>query len=250
MIGEGRYIPPEARNIKQFKPEELTTEKDLTEFWLSFRRNNPFVLQTPERERRYATMQAKAELRNMREQNKPTRFFGIKDDGRLVAASKLEIRTKDDEKRGYLSMLAVDKDYRGKGLAKQLTDVRSDIARREGCTHIDTDVFTENPIALVTKLNDGYALTDLEFYGDNKEAGSFVLSKKIDNEPEYDKREGPLGELQEVELSDLSAIKNLLDQGWVGIDAKNLGDSKDKDPKQWKLIMEQTAKKRGLAKNG
>lgn len=242
MIGEGRYIPPEARDIKQFEPEELTTEEDLTEFWLAFRRNNPFVLQTPERERRHATMQAKAELHSMQEQNKPTRFFGIKDGGRLVASGKLEIRTRDDKKHGYLSMLTVDDDHRGKGLAKQLTDVRSDIARREGCTHIDTDVFTENPIALVTKLNDGYRLMDLEFYGDDKKAGRFILSTKIDGEPEYDKKEGPIGELQEVEMSDLSAIKDLLVQGWVGIDAKNLGDSKDKDPKQWKLIMEQTTK--------
>lgn len=242
MIGEGRYIPPEARDVKQFKPEELTTEEDLTEFWLSFRRNNPFVLQTPERERRYAAMQAKAELRNLQEQNKPTRFFGIKDSGKLVAASKLEIRAKNDEKHGYLSMLTVDEDYRGQGLAKQLTDVRTDTARREGCTHIDTDVFTENPIALVTKLNDGYTIIDLEFYGDDKKAGRFVLSKKIDGESEYDKKEGSIGELQEVEMSDLSAIKNLLEQGWVGIDAKNLGDSKDKDTKQWKLIMEQAKK--------
>ncbi|MFA5776631.1 MAG: GNAT family N-acetyltransferase [Patescibacteria group bacterium] len=242
MIGEGRYVPPEARDIKQFKPEELTTEDDFTEFWLAFRRNNPFVLQTPERERRTAAMQAKAELRNMQEQNKPTHIFGVKDNGQLIAAGKIEIRTKDDEKHGYLSMLTVDENYRGKGLAKQLTDVRMEIARDEGCTHIDTDVFTENPIALVTKLNDGYTLADLEFYGDDKKAGRFVLSKKIDGKPEYDKREGPLGGLQELELSDLSAIKNLLEQGWVGIDAKNLGDSKDKDPKQWKLIMEQTTK--------
>lgn len=241
MMREGRYISPEALKQQLTPPAELTSEQDLTQFWLTFRRNNGLTDKDEAREQRTAALQAKQTLRNL-DQNKPTHFFGIKAGEKMVATGKLEIRTKKDGKHGYLAFLTVDEDRRGKGLAKQLTDARTDLARREGCTHIDTDVFTENPIALITKLNDGYTLTDLEFYGDNKEAGRFVLSKKIDDESEYDKKDGPLGELQEVELSDLSAIKNLLDRGWVGIDAKNLGDSKDKDPKQWKLIMEQTTK--------
>ena len=241
MIGEGRYVPPEALKEQLTPPTELKSEQDFTQFWLTFRRNNGLTDKDEAREQRFATLQAKQTMRDL-EQDKPTHFFGVKAGDKMVATGKLEIRTKKDGKHGYLAFLAVDEEQRGKGLAKQLTDTRTDLARREGCSHIDTDVFTENPIALVTKLNDGYALTDLEFYGDDKKAGRFVLSKKINGEPEYDKKVELLGELQEVEFSDLSTIKNLLEQGWVGIDAKNLGDSKDKDPKRWTLIMEQTTK--------
>ncbi len=236
MIGEGRYVPPEAQR-EQFKPQELTSEQDLTQFWLTFRRNNGLTDEDEAREKRMANFQAKQTLREL-ERNGSTHFFGVKSGEEMVATGKLEVRIKKDGKHGYLAFLAVDESERGKGLAKQLTDARTDLARREGCTYIDTDVFTENPIALVTKLNDGYGVTDVEFYGDNKESGKFILSKKIDSEAEYDKKEGPLRELQEFELSDLSAIKNVLEQGWVGIDAKNIGDEKDKDPKQWKLILE------------
>lgn len=239
MLGEGRRPPIDVLPEQLTQPLELKSEQELTKFWSTFRRNNGLENNDSVREHRLIALQTVQTLRDL-EQNKPIHFFGIKAGEKIVATAKLEIRTKKDGKHGYLTSLTVDENRRGKGLAKQLTNARTGLARREGCTYIDTDVFTENPIALVTKLNDGYTLTDLEFYGDNKEAGKFVLSKKIDGEPEYDKKDGPLGELQEVELTNLSVINNLLGQGWVGIDAKNLGDPRDKNPKQWKLIMEQT----------
>lgn len=241
MFGEGRYIPPEAQEKQLTPPVELTSESDIIQFWLTFRRNNGLADKDGTREQRLATLQAKKTMQDL-ENNPSLHLFGIKEGESMVATGKLEVRTKPDGKHGYLAFLAVDESQRGKGLAKKLTDVRTDMARQEGCTHIDTDVFTQNSIALVTKLNDGYALTDVEFYGDEQEAGKFLLSKKIEEEPEYDKKDGPLGALQEVSLSDLSTIKNLVEKGWVGIDAKNVGDAQEKDPKQWILIMEQTKK--------
>lgn len=241
MISEGRYVPPEARKEQFTRPTELTSEEDLTQFWLTFRRNNGLTMEDLAYEKQLAALQAKNTIRGLTDN--PAHFFGVKDGNKMVATGKLEIRKIDDEKHGYLAFLTVDESHRGAGLAKQLTDARTETARREGCTHIDTDVFTENPIALVTKFNDGYTLTNLDFYGDSKEAGSFVLSKRINGEQEHDIRTGPLGELQEVPVSDLSTIKSMLENGWVGIDVKNIGDAKDRDPKQWTLIMEQTTKK-------
>lgn len=250
MPGEfGGYRPPEATKEQLSPPTELTSEQDIKEFWLAFRRNNGLIVGDPAHEDKTATLQAKQTLREQRE-GKPAHFFGIKNNEKIVATGKLEIRTKGNGKHGYLSFLAVDENQRGKGLAKQLTDIRTDLARREDCEYVDTDVFTGNPIALVTKFNDGYTLTGLEFFSDDKQAGKFILSKKINGKPEYDKKDGALGELMEIQLSDLSTIKTLLDQGWVGIDTKNLGDEKDKDPKQWKLIMEKRTKETETIKIG
>jgi len=178
----------------------------------------------------------------MRElKDKPAHFFGIRDGENMVASGKLDITSFKDQKHAHLSLVSVDEAYRGKGLvSKQLGYKMLEEANKSGCTHIDTEVFTTNPISLVAQFKENFFLVDLEFYGDDKQAGKFILSKKIDGEPEYDKKKGPLGELREVHLSDLPTIKALLGQGWVGIDIKNLGNAKDKNPEQWVLIMEKT----------
>jgi ribosomal protein S18 acetylase RimI-like enzyme len=235
-----RYAPPEAKEKFQPKPVELQTKEELTQFWLNFKKNNPFSPTSPKTETRMAQKQADAMISQIEKEgeNRTTFYYGVKDESSLIGTGKLEIKQYQDGKHAYLSMLTVDDKYRGKGVAKELTDVRTEKAKQEGCTHIDTDVFSENAVALVTKLNDGYILNDIKFYDEKKSAGSLKLSKPIDDRAEYDKKTGELGDLQEIPLSDLIAIENLLKQGWAGIDAKNLDDEKNKDPKKWLLIME------------
>ncbi len=239
---EGRYTPPEAVEMSLSLPTELVSEQDLAQFWLTFRRNNDIAVSDTAREERSASIQAKQTKREL-EKNKSIHFFGIKAGEKMVATGKLETY-EDDEgiKRAYLSLLTVDPEYRGKNVAKDITDARVETAQKLGCEYVHAHVFTGNPIALTTKLKEGYFVKELEIDKESPDSGGFIVSKRINGEIEHDKKDGPLGELKEVELSDLSTIKSLLDDGWIGIDAKNLGDSKDKDPKQWKLIMEQAKK--------
>jgi len=230
-------VPPEAR--QQFIPKELSSAEDIAQLLLTFRRNNGISGQDTDRAKRQVMQQAQREIEG---DDRTAHFFGIKDGENMVATGKLNVRPPvGDKKVGYLSFLAVDEQYRGKGFAKQLTDIRTERARQEGCTHIQTDIFTENPIALVTKLNDGYTLTNLEFYGDEKKAGKFVLLKKIHGEREHDKKDGIPADLQEVGLSDLTEIYKLLKDGeWVGIDVKNTASADDTNPENWRLILEKS----------
>ena len=229
-----QYRSPET--YESIPVSELHSVDDLTQFLLTFRRNNGIADVNEDRGKRMAAFEARKEVDG---NDTTAHFFGIKSEDVLIATGKLNVRPQiGDKKVGYLSFLSVDENFRGKGLAKQLTDARVDRARTEGCTYVATDVFTENPIALVTKFIDGYVLHDLEFYGEDGKAGKFILYKKIDGKEEYDKKNGPIGNVQEMELSDLVGIKTLIDQGWVGIDIKNIASSKDNTPKNWKLIME------------
>lgn len=222
-------------------PAELNTENELADFWTTFRRNNGIAGNDDKMEKRMVAMQAKQTLAQIESQAELGHFFGAKSGDKMVATGKLTIRVDSQgEKHGYLSFLTVDKEFRGQGVAKQMTDVRSGFAKDRGCRHLDTDVFAENPVALVTKFNDGYLLTAIDISDDSKK---FSLSKRIDGaEAKYDKKNGPLGELKEVGLAELEEIKDLLDQGYVGIDMKNIGSEenseKNVDPKKWVLILE------------
>lgn len=237
---EGKMISGEFKG-ESGPPVELTSEEDFIKFWLAFDRNNGLTLRDADQERRIATAHAQLSMRELKYQKAPIHFFGIKNKEDIIASGKLDIITVKDQKHAHLSLVSVDEKYRGKGVGKDLGYRMVEQAIKYGCTHIDTEVFTTNPISLVAQFKEGFVLVDLKFYGDDQQAGAFILSRKIEGEAEYDKKK-EIGELEEVLLTDLFAIKTLLGQGWVGINIKNLGEAKDKDPGQWKLIMEKTTK--------
>lgn len=237
-MGEGRYVPPEARE-KQFNPPtELTTEDELVDFWRTFYRNNDVNLPVNSREAILGST-ARKSLREQSEEKNPKHYFGITENEKVIATGMAKVLFFEGVKYGYLGLQTVDKEYRGKGLAKKITDVSTEFAKKEGCTDLMASVICDNPIGLVTKFNDGFCLKRVELYDENDEdhASLFSLTKKIDNTTNYDRKE-EVGELEEVLLSDLKIIEDRIKDGWVGIDIKNLGDVKDEDPNQWKLIME------------
>ena len=146
---------------------------------------------------------------------------------------------------GRVSKRVINKDLE-RDLEDQLSFIISSLTDRR-----EIAVFLDNPIALVQKLKDGYVLGDQSFYPDEVVAqspslaerkGYFTLTKKLNGDSDYDRPSGPLGDLEEIDLTDHHAIKSRLDQGWVGIDIKNLGDAKDSSPNNWRLILEKTAK--------
>lgn len=230
MLTENGYRPPEAE--PKSIPAELTTIEELTDFWLTVWRNNGVPNKDPARERQVAAVQAKQTMAEMVGGN-PAYFYGIKDGQSLKAVGKLEIRSVGPEKHGYQSSLAVMEKYRGQGLAQAITETQVAKAREHECTHLDADVFSRNAVGLVTKFNDGFALTGLTLYDET--AGKFELSKRISGQ-EPEKPAAP--EWIEAPLSDLKQIENYLHDGWIGVDLKNLGDVKDDDPDKWTVIFE------------
>lgn len=236
MFLEQTHIPYQEQE-PQLVISELTTLEELTQFWLSFRRNNGLSAPKPKTEQLLASAEARATLRDLAE-DKPIHLYGAVDGDRIIGTGKLEVWTDEDEiKRGYLSHLTVDEEYRGKHVAKQITDRRIDAARELGCKFVDTKVFTENPIALVTKLNDGFFIRDIEFGENTAEWGAFVLSKPITEESPYD-TDTSRSELRDVALTELETLEQMFETDWIGIDMKNLGDAKDNNPANWHMILE------------
>lgn len=234
-----RSRPSEIAEAELPKPKELATEDELAEFFLTFQRNNSLASGDEKRDRRSALYMARQALREMEADKREYHFFGIEKDTKTVATARLETyNDESDVRRGYLSMLTVDREYRGRGVAQSLRNACADFAQREKCQYINAHVFTGNPIGLVTELNDGFAVVGLEFQDETESAGGFVISKDIVHEPRYDRKQGPVGPLQEVNLTDLSTIKQLLDSGWVGIDIKNGEDAKNNNPENWQFILE------------
>ena len=236
-------MSPDAREMRPPQPVEFSTEEDWTDFWVAFWRNNGMGDSgASESKRRTAAYTAKQTMRDQRARALPSYGFGMREDGQMIATSRLEVREDDDgERYGYLFHLSVDEAHRGQGLARRLTEVREERARQDGCTRLVTDVFSGNPVALVSKLHEGYAVTDMkpqEMLHGEPPAGVFVVSKRLDNASATEDEQPQAGERRDVSLTDLGQVQELLDEGWHGVDAKNFGGPQDTDPVSWILVME------------
>ncbi len=220
---------------EEFVPTELTSEADLTQFWMTHNRNNNLSLSHPDRERRASMLKAQETLEEQRV-NPTLHAFGVKDGETIIATGMFEVwEDPDNIKRGFLSHDTVDMAYRGKGIAKRLTDVRMQLAKEYDCPYVDCIVSAQNPIGLVTKFNDHFVLRDITFYLNTGDAEGFSLTKKLETGTEPYKE--PEGELEEIPLTDLKTIEARLEEGWTGIDLKNQHDATDNDPHHWTLIM-------------
>lgn len=241
-----KTAPPGAEKFKSIEtevalpdPVELKTENDFVDFWSTFWRNNGLDSGSSDELKNSELKQARDTIASIAKEPGRYRYFGARDSERMVATGNVEIKVDNNgKKHGYLDRLTVDEKYRGKGMAKKITDVCSEYAKEVGCSYIDCSVNADNPTALVTKLNDGYLVTGLELFS-NDEFGLFDVSKRLDNKDGgFDQKKGKIGNLLEVDLSDLKTINDLLSQGYVGIDVKNIGSKKDDNPKNWLLILE------------
>ncbi len=221
-------------------PIELKTESDFIDFWATFWRNNGLDSEGNEDRKKRELELATYTANNITIEPARYRYFGARDNGRMIATGSVEIKVdKKGLKHGYLDRLTVDEKYRGKGMAKKVTDLCSDYAKEVGCNYLDGSVDVDNPIALVTKLNDGYLVTGLELTSfDDLDLGLFSISKRLGDESDFDKKKGTNGNLVEENMSNLRDIEDLLSQGYVGIDIKNIGSKEDNDPKKWILILE------------
>lgn len=246
---EIRIAPPRADKIKTIEeemklpdPVELKTEKDFVDFWATFWRNNGLDSEgNDDRKKRELELATKT-VYNLALFPSRYRYFGVRDSERMIATGSVEIKIDNKWlKHGYLNDLTVDEKYRGKGVAKKITDLCDNYAKEVGCDYLDGSVDIDNPIALVTKLNDGYLVTGIELTSfDELDLGLFKISKSLKRESGFDKKNGTNGNLVEENLSNLRDIEDLLTQGYVGIDIKNIGSKDDNDPKKWVLILEKS----------
>lgn len=234
---------PDIEKKKQYGPTiELTTAEELAE--LSHVHLGSYV--GPKAlERMGSGIKASAKIAAMkRSRNDTERYFGIRDENKkLVATAVLQIRAEGDKKWGYLNSHSTNEPDRGQGLARQLTQKSIAVAREAGCTYVEADVVADNPRGLVTKLNDHFVITRVENRDNNPIHSRFQIMKPTEGNTAYDSiRRGAPGEtnkLEEVPLSNLSRIENLINnEQWVGIDIKNIGNAKDNDPTKWVLILE------------
>jgi N-acetylglutamate synthase-like GNAT family acetyltransferase len=172
------------------------------------------------------------------------RFFVIKDGkGQLATTGCLQVFDEFDGENnaGYIRDQAVVPKYRGnknRNLSKEITDARLQAANELGCEHVYAELIETNTRSLISKFKDGFVMSNFHAGDEGPDKGCYVLRKKTDGTDEFDKKDGSLGELQEVSLADIPALHALLEKGWVGIDIKNTGDIKDPDPNKWKLILE------------
>ncbi len=226
---------PEIREIEP-QPTELHTEEELFELWSTYRRNNGITFPDPVKEEKAVRLQVKDTLKQLSKSKDPVHFYGLRENGRMVATGRVSFyQDNQNNKHGYLSLLTVDPEYRGRDIAGKMTETRVTKALTEGCTYIDTEVYADNAPALVTKFNDDFEVVAGRYDGD--ELYGFLLSKKIDTAAEVDQT-GKAGIFAEAPLDDKEKLKELLESGWVGVDLKNLGDKDDKDPAKWVMIFE------------
>jgi ribosomal protein S18 acetylase RimI-like enzyme len=218
---------------------ELTTAEERLECMLEIRKNRGTNLADP-KEELMAAQQTLDMAEEKAKQNKELlSFYAIRNDsGEIVGTAKLNIYNKDGEKRAHLGRLTVKPEYRGKRLATALTNKTIETALANACETMDAEVDLLNPPALVSRLNDGFAIVDLNLELDEDGERCFSVIKRLRKEPGYDKKIGSLGEMQEICLTEAEKIQNLLRNGWVGIDTRNLEEKNDMDPKKWMLILE------------
>jgi len=129
---------------------------------------------------------------------------------------------------------------RGKGLAHEIKDKIEKEARERGCESLNCTVLADNPIGLEVELKDGFIFTDFFIDKDNKM--KFFGYKRLDSVEEADKKQGSLGELREVGMSEVGTLRQMVSEEgqekWSVIDIKNSGDRKNNNPGNWTLILE------------
>jgi GNAT superfamily N-acetyltransferase len=163
------------------------------------------------------------------------------DSGEMVATGFLDvIEMSDAKKQGWIKFLAVEPGERGHGFASKIKKRIEKTAIDRGCNTLNCTVLADNPAGLNVELKDGFIFTDLFPEKDGKM--KFFGYKRLDGGEDADRRRGPVGEIEEVKMSNVEILKKMINQNakdrWAVVDIKNLGDKTDSDPENWVLILE------------
>src|SRR3989338_1851532 len=208
---------------KMLGPERLGSEHRLV-FFVAFEENHGL-----DRIRAEEYAKQMVEIADSDSELAEDYFYVIKDDDKIVATGRLEIRVDSGgKKHAHLSSLTVHPEYEGtkyggKKLSHKLTETRIEKARELGFSSVGTAFFSENPKAiqaLAVKLNAGYRLVGFRTYPPRRgapEMGAYLLAKNID-----ERAEEALGEeTAESNLKDFKEIQRLTADNWVGVQVEN-----------------------------
>lgn len=236
---DAREIP---RNLSDV--EEIISEEGFEHFFEAVYQNfgeKPTVLTEDEKSRAIGT--AKKAKEKWEQASGDKVYYGIADidSKEMVATGFLDVmKMPDGKKQGWIKFLATEPDLRGWGLAPKIKKQIEKTARDKGCDTLNCTVLADNPHGLDIELKDGFIFTDL--FADKDGKIKFFGYKRLDNIEDADKKNGPLGEMKEVLLSDVDTVKTLVDQNakdqWAVIDIKNLGDRKINKSENWVLVLE------------
>lgn len=209
-----------------YRSVELITPEELREFALAFRSFFGKILPDLGAEEKEIDKLTQHCLRQQKDANIITRFYGLRDGQTLIATGRLQVRQDQDskEKVALLSHLSVDPRYRGKKLSTRLSQERIAEARSLGATRILAHVAQANPASLSLKLREGFQVTGFMYYDNAKRFGRFEVSQSLTETQPGNASEQ--ASHQEVLLSDTKTLDELLHSGWVGI---KLGGTRD-DP--------------------
>jgi GNAT superfamily N-acetyltransferase len=108
-------------------------------------------------------------------------FLGCDEAGELVASVYVEIRGT----RGYLGMLAVDRQRQGNGLGRKMVGAVEEYCRGKGCRAMDLTVLSLRPELLPIYRKLGYLETGVEEFRPSRplkpgvECHCIVMSKEL-----------------------------------------------------------------------
>jgi hypothetical protein len=129
-----------------------------------------------------------------------------------------------------LEYTILPEDMRGKEYVLQLRSQQEAWTREKECQVQIGEVEFTNIASCVALLKQGFVLFRAEYPA--QEGAYFVAKRNITEtkEPRYET-------YKEVSFADTEHIETMMQDGWVGIDLKNLDDVTDFDVKHWVLIL-------------
>lgn len=158
---------------------------------------------------------------------------------RLVAAGMVTTSTEagGSPQRAYIAADVTRPEWRGQRLMPDLTDLRINWAKAQGCKEVACQVVSDNIPGLLTKLKSGFVLTDMS--GDDKDGETifhFGLVKKI--EAKHAPKKILEESATEVALSDRATLLRYFADGWKGVRLESAGNRDDNDPAHWMVALE------------
>ena len=237
-------VPPEARDEQPYTPKEITSEKDLVQFWLTYDKNNNEALVDPKQELQRAEELTKNSLEKQKKPDDLRHFWGITDGDQMIATGMARILVVNGIKFGYSGLLTVNQEKteaqkqenKKRKLHDRITDAGEAWAKTEGCDYFSASVNCDNPLGLQIKLNRDYQLNELitsQPDEEDKVHQWFNVVKRANGPKEH------MTESQDVQLSDLVTIQKLLGEGWVGTKIVSTDTKKtSKKPENWMLTMQ------------
>ena len=219
-------------------PKEVSSLEELLQFYQLAANGEEEDLKHVEENAKFATERAT---------NGSSYYFAVKKeggdgDGEIAGVLTMDLTRQasgSKELEGYIGDNATAKDSRGKGLASNLDKCAIEKAKELGCSKLWGYVKAENISSLVVRFNEGFVIDEIN---QPSKKGLFCrvtldLKPGDAGKKECEWQEVNLGELVD-EKQGRERLGELLKQGWVGVDLKNLAEATDNNPKNWVMIFE------------